>query len=112
MENTNRLTISGLIATTPRQVVMESGTEVISFRLANNDGKATNWLTATAFGDNARRAGEVVTKGSQIELTGELKVRDWDNGERSGTSVEIEFYDCEVITKLAHSCNCEHCGER
>jgi len=69
MENTNRLTISGLIATTPRQVVMESGTEVISFRLANNDGKATNWLTATAFGDNARRAGEVVEPALRLSST-------------------------------------------
>jgi single-strand DNA-binding protein len=29
-------------------------------------------------------------KGERIVVSGRLKVRDWDNGERSGTSVEIE----------------------
>jgi hypothetical protein len=36
-------------------------------------------------------------------------VRDWDNGERSGTSVEIEFYDFEVQKPKDHSCNCSSC---
>jgi single-strand DNA-binding protein len=31
-----------------------------------------------------------VSKGDRICTTGRLKVRDWDNGERTGTSVEIE----------------------
>ena len=29
-------------------------------------------------------------KGDRIIVTGKLRVRDWDNGERTGTSVEIE----------------------
>jgi single-strand DNA-binding protein len=109
MEYTNRLEISGLIATTPRQVTTEQGTEVISFRIANSTGDSTNWLTATAYGDLAKRAGEVVAKGKRVILTGELRVRDWDNGERSGTSVEIEFYDYEVVSRPQHTCNCSNC---
>jgi single-strand DNA-binding protein len=31
-----------------------------------------------------------VSKGERIIVIGKLRVRDWDNGERAGTSVEIE----------------------
>jgi single-strand DNA-binding protein len=31
-----------------------------------------------------------ISKGDRIVVNGKLKVRDWDNGERTGTSVEIE----------------------
>jgi hypothetical protein len=31
-----------------------------------------------------------VSKGDRILVAGKLRVRDWDNGERAGTSVEIE----------------------
>jgi single-strand DNA-binding protein len=31
-----------------------------------------------------------ISKGERIMVTGQLRVRDWDNGERAGTSVEIE----------------------
>ena len=31
-----------------------------------------------------------VSKGDRIAVAGKLRVRDWDNGERAGTSVEIE----------------------
>jgi single-strand DNA-binding protein len=31
-----------------------------------------------------------VSKGERVLVTGKLRVRDWDNGERAGTSVEVE----------------------
>jgi single-strand DNA-binding protein len=31
-----------------------------------------------------------ISKGDRILVMGRLRVRDWDNGERAGTSVEIE----------------------
>lgn len=31
-----------------------------------------------------------VNKGERIMVNGKIKVRDWDNGERNGTSVEID----------------------
>jgi single-strand DNA-binding protein len=53
------------------------------------DGE-TNWFTITAFKQLAINTAEALSKGDRIVLTGSLKVRDWDNGERNGTSVEIE----------------------
>ncbi len=96
----NNLAIEGLVATTPRAVVTETGLEVFTFRLANQTGDQTNWLTATAFGDIAVEAGKVIGKGDNVFLEGQLRVRDWDNGERSGTSVEMEIRNFHLISKL------------
>ncbi len=95
------ITISGLVATTPRHLVTQDGLPITSFRLASAqrrfdrnqnrwiDGE-TNWFTVTSFRQLAINASESVNKGDRIVVTGKLRVRDWDNGERSGTSVEID----------------------
>jgi single-strand DNA-binding protein len=60
-------------------------------RTANKwvDGE-TNWFTVTAFRQLAINAAGSISKGERVLVTGKLRVRDWDNGERAGTSVEIE----------------------
>ena len=97
-------TAVGLVATTPRHVVTSEGLSVTSFRLASGsrrfdkdsgawaDGD-TNWFTVVAFRQLAVNANESLSKGDRILVSGRLKVRDWDNGERTGTTVEIEA-DC------------------
>lgn len=94
-------TVTGLVATTPRHLVTQDGLPITSFRLASSrrwfdrnknawvDGE-TNWFTITAFRQLAINASSSISKGERILVTGKLKVRDWDNGERSGTSVELE----------------------
>jgi len=94
-------TVSGLVATTPRHLVTQEGLPITSFRLASAkrrfdrtksawvDGE-TNWFTITSFRSLAINSASSISKGDRILATGKLKVRDWDNGERSGTSVEIE----------------------
>ena len=95
------LAVSGLVATTPRHLVTQDGLPITSFRLASSqrrfdrsankwvDGE-TNWFTVTAFRQLAINAAGSVSKGDRVTLFGRLRVRDWDNGERTGTSVEIE----------------------
>ncbi len=94
-------TVSGLVPTTPRHLVTQEGLPITSFRLASSkrrfdrtkkiwiDGE-TNWFTVTAFRQLAINSATSVSKGDRIVVNGKLKVRDWDNGERSGTSVEVE----------------------
>jgi single-strand DNA-binding protein len=53
------------------------------------DGE-TNWYTITAFRQLAINLATSVSKGERVMVTGKLRIRDWDNGERAGTSVEIE----------------------
>ena len=95
------LSVTGLVATTPRHLVTQDGLPITSFRLASSqrrfdrnqnkwiDGE-TNWYTVTSFRQLAVNSSMSVSKGDRISVLGKLRVRDWDNGERAGTSVEIE----------------------
>jgi len=94
-------TVAGLVATTPRHLVTQDGLPITSFRLAvpyrkfdtamNKwvDGN-TNWYTITAFKQLAINIAGSIGKGERVIVSGKLLVRDWDNGERAGTSIEIE----------------------
>jgi len=92
---------TGLVATTPRHIVTQDGLEITSFRLASSIRRwdrtqnrwvdsDTNWFTITAFRTLAVNVATSVSKGDRVIVSGKLRVRDWDNGERAGTSVEIE----------------------
>lgn len=95
------LTVSGLVATTPRHLITADGLPITSFRLASSTRRfdrakgiwlegETNWYTITAFRQLGINCAGSVNKGDRIIVQGVLRVRDWDNGERAGTSVEIE----------------------
>lgn len=95
------ITVTGLVATTPRHLITQDGLPITSFRLAAAhrrfdsatnrwvDGE-TNWFTITAFRQLAINIAGSINKGERVVISGKLRVRDWDNGERAGTSVEIE----------------------
>lgn len=105
-----KITIQGLVATTPRHLITSEGLPITSFRLASAyrkfdrtqgkwvDGEA-NWYTITAFKTLAINTASSVNKGDRIVITGELRIRDWDNGEKAGTSVEVE------ATAIGHDLN-------
>lgn len=96
-----QITVQALVATTPRHLVTEDGLPITSFRVAENhrtfdrglnkwiDGH-TNWYSVTCFRQVAINAASSISKGDRIVVTGKLVIRDWDNGERAGTTVEIE----------------------
>ena len=93
--------VMGLVATTPRHLVTQDGLPITSFRLASSFRKydrvknkwvdaETNWFTVTSFRQLAVNTATSISKGDRVLVIGKLRVRDWDNGERAGTSVEIE----------------------
>jgi single-strand DNA-binding protein len=95
------IVVTGLVATTPRHLVTADGLPITSFRLAsgvsrwdNTKGEwttaETNWFTITSFKTLAVNTAVSISKGDRVFVSGVLRVRDWDNGERAGTSVEIE----------------------
>lgn len=134
--------MTGLVATTPRHLVTQEGLPITSFRLASNkrgydevkqmwvEGE-TNWFTITAFRTLGIHAAQSISKGDRITVSGTIRIRDWDNGERSGTSVEMEAeslghdlnYGTSVFTrtqlapptptttpvKPQHNCSCDNC---
>jgi len=96
-----KISVAGLVATTPRHLVTADGLDIVSFRLASSsrtydrakgrwvDGN-TNWFTITGFKSLATTTSASVGKGDRVIVIGSVRVRDWDNGDRAGTSVEIE----------------------
>lgn len=96
-----QIAVSGLIATDPRTHKTQDGLEITSFRLAATSryfdrsknewaSSNTNWFTVQAFRQLASNCAQSLNKGDRVVVHGKLKIRDWDNGERTGTSVEID----------------------
>lgn len=113
------ITITGLIATTPRHVVTSEGLPITSFRLASSQRRfdkatdkwvdaSTNWYTVTSFRQLAINAVPSLSKGDRIVVSGRLRIRDWQTDDRTGTNVEIEaetlghdlFWGTAVFTRL------------
>lgn len=98
---TDNITLTGLVATTPRHLTTSEGLAITSFRLASSqrrfdrasnrwvDGD-TNWYTVSCFRTLAENAATSVSKGDRVIVTGKLRIRDWENTDRSGTTVEVE----------------------
>ena len=98
---TDHITITGLIATEPRHIVNSEGLAITSFRFASPirkfsraEGKwvdvETNWYTITAFRALAINTAASLTKGDRLIVSGQVRIRHWATGERSGTVVEVE----------------------
>ena len=98
---TDTITLTGLVATDARHIVTSEGLPITSFRLASAqrrfdrsqdrwiDGD-TNWYTITSFRQLAINSAGSIKKGERIVVTGRLKIREWQNGERAGTTIDIE----------------------
>lgn len=98
---TDSITLTGLVATSPRHLVTSEGLPITSFRLASTqrrfdrsqekwiDGE-TNWYTITAFRQLAINGAGSISKGDRLIVTGRLRIRDWSNDERTGTNIDVE----------------------
>jgi single-strand DNA-binding protein len=98
---TDMITITGLVATTPRHLITTEGLPITSFRLASTqrrfdrsqerwvDGE-TNWYTVTTFRQMAINVAGSVQKGDRVVATGRLRIRDWTAGEKAGTNIEVD----------------------
>lgn len=98
---TDTITLTGLVATDPRHIVTSEGLAITSFRLASaqrrydkTSGKwvdgDTNWYSITCFRQLAINASGSLAKGERVIVTGRLRIRTWDNGERTGMTVDVE----------------------
>jgi single-strand DNA-binding protein len=98
---TDTISLTGLVATTPKHVVTSTGLTVTSFRFASTqrrydraeqkwvDGE-TNWYTVATFRQLATNVNVSLQKGQRVIVTGRLRVRDWATDDKHGTNVEID----------------------
>jgi single-strand DNA-binding protein len=95
------ISVTGFVATDPKLSTTTTNHAITSFRMASIgrrfnrenarwEDTQPNWFTVHCFKKLAEHAGQSIVKGDRIIVRGKLKIRDWDNGERNGTSVEIE----------------------
>jgi single-strand DNA-binding protein len=95
------ITVTGLVATVPRHLVTSEGLAICSFRLASTQRRfdrskdrwidaETNWYTISTFRQLATNAAGSISKGERVIATGRLRIREWENGDKSGTTIEIE----------------------
>lgn len=98
---TDSITLTGLVATVPKHIETKDGLTISSFRLASAQRRFdrtqerwidvdTNWYTITAFRQLASNCSGSVKKGDRVVVVGRLRIREWENGERTGTTVDIE----------------------
>ena len=103
-------TVIGNAVTDVSLRVTSSGTSVASFRIASNSrrfDKSTNswieqepsYLSVTAWSQLAENVALSVHKGQGLVVTGKLKVRQWEEADKSGTNVEID------ATSIGHDLN-------
>jgi single-strand DNA-binding protein len=95
------ITLTGVVATIPRAITTSEGLAITSFRLASTqrrfdraqekwvDGD-TNWYTVTTFRQLAANAAVSVKKGERVVVTGRLRIRDWESGDKAGTNIDVE----------------------
>ncbi|MDR6907546.1 single-strand DNA-binding protein [Agromyces sp. 3263] len=98
---TDTITVTGAVGSDPRVHVTSQGLAITSFRLASTrryfdrakgaweDGE-TNWYTVSGFRQLANNAAISIRKGDRVVVHGRHRLRAWDNGEKSGTAIEIE----------------------
>lgn len=98
---TDNVTLTGLVATTPRHIVTSDGLAITSFRLACSQRRYdrvqqrwidadTNWYTVSMFRNLALNSALSIAKGDRVIVIGRLRIRDWESTDRSGTTVEVE----------------------
>ena len=103
-------TVIGNAVTDVSLRVTSSGTSVASFRIASNsrrfDKSTSSWidqepsyLSITAWSQLAENVALSVHKGQALVVTGKLKVRQWQDADKSGTNVEID------ATAIGHDLN-------
>ncbi|MFC8681385.1 single-stranded DNA-binding protein [Microbacterium ureisolvens] len=95
------ITITGNVATAPELKRTTGGVSITTFRVASGQRKydrgsgewsdaGTNWYTVSVFRRLADHAFQSLHRGDRVILTGKLRLREWDNGTKRGTAIEIE----------------------
>ncbi|MEZ3161317.1 single-stranded DNA-binding protein [Microbacterium sp. BWT-B31] len=98
---TDTITITGNVATPPELKRTNAGVAITSFRVASGQRRydratdswvdnGTNWYNVSTFRSLAEHAIDSLRKGDRVILSGRVRVRDWDNGVKRGTSIDIE----------------------
>ena len=102
--NETYVTISGNVVGDPVARATRANVPFVTFRVASNvrrvDFKTgeyidagTNFVNVTAFRSLGVNLANSLKKGEPVLVYGRMRINQWVNGERSGTTVEIDAYN-------------------
>jgi single-strand DNA-binding protein len=102
--NETYVTVSGNVVGDPVVRATRANVPFVTFRVASNvrrvDFKTgeyidagTNFVNVTAFRALGVNLSNSLKKGEPVIVYGRMRINQWVNGERSGTSVEIDAYN-------------------
>lgn len=95
------ITLTGRVGTEPTFNTTDDGLMISSFRLVSNhnwfdrktqawvEGSAS-WFSVKSFRQLAENVHDSVHKGDLVVVTGRLRVREWERGDRKGISVDVD----------------------
>lgn len=94
------VTITGNIGNDPSYNTTRTGDAVVNFRVGSSSGHwnrstgawvddGTSWFAVSAFRNLAEHAKGSLRRGDPVIVTGALKVKEWENDGRKGTSADI-----------------------
>ncbi|MFC4244999.1 single-stranded DNA-binding protein [Gryllotalpicola reticulitermitis] len=97
----DQITVTGIVGTEPKQITTSAGLAITSFRLASQERRfdqdsqswvhgETNWYTVSAFRQLADNTAASLQKGDHVIVTGRLRIRPWQAGDKGGTDVQID----------------------
>ena len=111
MRNSTNVTVTGWVASEPKLITTESGTEFVTFRVGSTpryyaraeeqwvDGK-TEWFTVKAWRETARNVALSIRKSNPVLVHGRLVTSEWESESGPRTDVVIEAF--AVGHDLAH----------
>jgi len=89
MKTQNNISITGFVGQDPKISITEKATRA-NFSVGISMGKdVTTWVNVTAWHDVARMCGDLVKKGTEVIVVGELHVYKADN-DKTFTSINAE----------------------
>jgi single-strand DNA-binding protein len=92
----NHIAVAGRIGKDPEQRTLNDGTAVLSFSVADDQGKdkPAIWWRASLFGKRAESLAPYLTKGSQVTIVGNVTEREYvDKDGQQRKSMEVRVFD-------------------
>ncbi|QTX04539.1 single-stranded DNA-binding protein [Agromyces archimandritae] len=94
----DHITITGFVGNEPQVIPTKNGQAMTVFRIGSTrrrrtengwEDAGTNWYGVTAHRYLGQNAHASIKKGDPVVVSGQLRVTDWENGERRGTNLDI-----------------------
>ena len=102
----NVIILHGRLGRDPELRQSKTGTDIVTFSVATNDGwgenKRTNWHRCKAFGKRAETIERYLKKGDSVMVRGSVDYREWTDDQGTNKSItEVLVDDFDFVSKAS-----------